>query len=114
MQSQKLLACRSNNKMVLTYFEIGCRIIEKEQQGAKRAQYGKKILQNLSDYLTLNIGKGWSIQNLRLIRQFYSVYSKSMIRQPPVSESSSSIGETLFPQFNPQISWKQLQSEIVN
>ena len=104
--AKRNLEKRVNTTMVLTYFEIGRRIIEKEQQGAKRAQYGKKILQNLSDYLTLNIGKGWSIQNLRLIRQFYSVYSKSMIRQPTVSESSSSIGETLFPQFNPQISWK--------
>jgi len=96
-----------NTTIVVTYFEIGRRIIEREQQGAKRAQYGKKVLQNLSDYLTANVGKGWSIQNLRLMRQFYIVYSKPKNRQPVVSESDSRIGEPAVPQFDPQISWKQ-------
>jgi predicted nuclease of restriction endonuclease-like (RecB) superfamily len=104
-----------NMTIVITYFEIGRRIIEREQQGAKRAQYGKKVLQGLSDYLTAKLGKGWSIQNLRLMRQFYIVYSKPKIRQPVVSESGyltrvSRIGERAVPQlpkFNPQISWKQ-------
>jgi predicted nuclease of restriction endonuclease-like (RecB) superfamily len=96
-----------NTAMVFTYFEIGKRIIEKEQQGAKRAQYGKKILQGLSDYLTAKLGKGWSIQNLRLMRQFYLVYSNTGIRQPAVSEFNLQIiGEPVVTQFNPQISWK--------
>ena len=94
-----------NTTMVVTYFEIGRRIIEREQQGAKRAQYGKKILQNLSDYLTANVGKGWSVDNLKLMRRFYVVYSKPKNRQPVVSESCSQISETLFPQFNSNITW---------
>jgi len=108
--------------MVVTYFEIGRRIIEREQQGAKRAQYGKKVLQGLSDYLTAKLGKGWSVDNLKLMRRFYVIYSKPKIRQPVVSESDSRIGqpvvpqfnnktnpisETLFPQFNSNITWSQ-------
>jgi len=105
-----------NTTMVITYFEIGRRIIEREQQGAKRAQYGKKVLQNLSDYLTANIGKGWSIQNLRLMRQFYLVYANPKIRQPLVSESEVQIKNSSVPQFNPYISWKQyiLLTRITN
>ena len=95
-----------NSAMVVTYFEIGRRIVEKEQQGAKRAQYGKKVMQGLSDYLTKRLGKGWSIQNLRLMRQFYLVYSKPKIRQPVVSEFGFPANKTLFTQFNSQISWK--------
>jgi len=83
-----------NSTMVVTYFEIGRRIIEKEQQGAKRAQYGKKVLQGLSDYLTKHLGKGWSIDNLKLMRRFYVVYS-----------AATPIGESVIPQFNPHITW---------
>ena len=83
-----------NSTMVVTYFEIGRRIIEKEQQGAKRAQYGKKVLQGLSDYLTKHLGKGWSIDNLKLMRRFYVVYS-----------AVTPIGESVITQFNPHITW---------
>ena len=80
--------------MVITYFEIGRRIIEKEQQGAKRAKYGKKIIQGLSDYLTKHLGKGYSIENLKLMRRFYVVYS-----------TVTPIGESVITQFNPHITW---------
>jgi len=79
--------------MTITYYEIGRRIIEKEQQGEKRAQYGKRILQGLSDYLTNNLGKGYSVENLKLMRRFYAVYSESLIGQSPIT------------QFSPNISW---------
>jgi len=95
-----------NTTIVITYYEIGRRIIVQEQHGEKRAQYGKKMLQGLSDYLTANLGKGWSIQNLKLMRQFYMVYSKTRIGQPVVSQSNSQIGEPVVSQLNPAISWK--------
>ena len=79
--------------MVVTHYEIGRRIIEKEQLGEKRAQYGKRILQGLSDYLTAELGGGFSVDNLRLIRKFYSVYSAFEIQESPI------------PKFNPNISW---------
>jgi len=77
-----------NLSMVYAYFEIGKRIVEEEQNGENRAEYGKQILQSLSDHLTATFGKGFSVGNLKNIRQFYKVYSKDWI------------GETVFSQFS--------------
>jgi hypothetical protein len=66
-----------NHTMVLTYFEIGKMIIEEEQNGKQRADYGKQIIKSLSERLTNEFGKGFSQRNLEQIRQFYSVYSKT-------------------------------------
>lgn len=75
-----------NLSMVYTYYEIGKMIVEEEQNGTQRAGYGKYILKNLSVYLTENFGKGYSPDNLKLMRKFYTVYSHD------------TIGETVFPQ----------------
>jgi hypothetical protein len=66
-----------NQTMVLTYFEIGRMIVEEEQNGKQRADYGKHIIKSLSERLTKEFGKGFSQRNLEQIRQFYSVYSKT-------------------------------------
>lgn len=66
-----------NSTMVYTYFEIGRIIIEDEQNGKDRAEYGKQILKGLSEQLTNEFGKGFSLRNLEQIRQFYITYSKS-------------------------------------
>ncbi|MBP6385381.1 MAG: DUF1016 family protein [Pseudarcicella sp.] len=66
-----------NHTMVLTYFEIGRMIVDEEQNGKHRADYGKKIIKSLSERLTKEFGKGFSQRNLEQIRQFYSVYSKT-------------------------------------
>ncbi len=69
---------RSVNKtMVYTYFEIGRLIIEEEQQGKFRAEYGKSVLKSLSYKLNKEIGKGFSVDNLENMRRFYLAYSKS-------------------------------------
>ena len=69
---------RSVNKtMVYTYFEIGRLIIEEEQHGKDRAEYGKSILKTLSDKLVKEIGKGFLVDNLENMRKFYFAYSKS-------------------------------------
>ena len=69
---------RSVNKtMVYTYFEIGRLIIEEQQHGKDRAEYGKSILKTLSDKLVKEIGKGFSVDNLENMRKFYFSYSKS-------------------------------------
>ena len=60
---------------VYTKYGIGQYIVEDEQQGEYRAQYGKQVLQNLSARLTDRFGDGWSYPNLRKIRQFYLTYS---------------------------------------
>jgi hypothetical protein len=66
-----------NQTMTLTYFEIGRMIVEEEQNGKDRAEYGKQLLKGLSEQLTNEFGKGFSIRNLEQIRQFYMTYSKS-------------------------------------
>lgn len=66
-----------NSAMVKTYFEIGRLIVEDEQKGFERAEYGKETLKNLSVRLTKEFGKGFSQRNLEQMRQFYLVYSIS-------------------------------------
>ena len=65
-----------NQTMVLTYFEIGRMIVEEEEKGENRAEYGKKILKILSKKLTEKYKKGFSLTNLKQIRSFYLVYSE--------------------------------------
>lgn len=75
-----------NQTMVLTYFEIGRMIVEEEQDGKERADYGKQILKELSKVLTKEFGKGFSSTNLKQMRQFYLIYS---IGQTPSDESEN-------------------------
>ena len=70
-----------NISMVYSYYEVGRAIIEEEQNGKQRAEYGKAILKELSKRLTESLGKGFSVENLKLMRRFYVVYSKDQIGQ---------------------------------
>ena len=85
-EAKKNVKTAVNIAMVYTYFEIGRMIIEEEQNGDNRAEYGKYIIRNLSSFLTEHYGKGYSVDNLKLIRRFYIIYK------------TDSIGETVFPQ----------------
>ena len=64
-----------NRAMVEAYWMIGKRIVEEDQEGKTKAEYGKKLLENLSRNLTDEFGKGFSYANLRNFRQFYLTYS---------------------------------------
>ena len=63
-----------NQYLVDTYWNIGQYIVEFEQEGNLRAEYGKGLLQKLSKDLSLTLGKGFSLSNLIRMRQFYSAY----------------------------------------
>ena len=63
-----------NSTMTKTYFLIGKRIVEEEQNGNERAEYGKSLIKNLSLELTKEFGKGFSQRNLEQMRKFYKVY----------------------------------------
>ena len=78
-----------NQTMVLTYFEIGRMIVEDEQQGRERAAYGKQVLKELSQKLTQQFGKGFSVENLDRMRYFYKTYS-SKISSTPLTKLSLS------------------------
>jgi predicted nuclease of restriction endonuclease-like (RecB) superfamily len=77
---------RSSNTILLeTYWQIGRLIVEDEQKGANRAQYGKATLKHLSQALTLEFGKGFDESNLRNIRQFYLAFPIRDALRPELS-----------------------------
>ena len=94
LQNARLQVLRNvNSTMTYTYFEIGRMIVEEEQNGKERAEYGKQILKGLSGQLTKEFGKGFSVRNLEQIRRFFLIYSKSetlsRILQIPISQTVS-------------------------
>ena len=82
-----------NTTMTQTYFQIGKRIVEEEQGGETRAEYGSALLKNLSSELIKEFGKGYSEQNLKNMRQFYLIYQK---RQTVSSEFKLSWSHYIF------------------
>lgn len=79
-----------NSTMTKTYFLIGKRIVEEEQDGNKRAEYGKNLIKMLSEKLTKEFGKGFSETNLEQMRKFFKVYG---------------IPQTLSEEFQFNLSW---------
>ena len=84
--SKQSLIKSVNQTMVYTYFELGRMIIDFEQEGEKKAEYGKEVLKNLSEKLAENFGKGFSVNNLENMRRFYLAYSQN---KKPISENVS-------------------------
>ena len=72
--ARKYVASSVNTAMVQAYWLIGKRIVMQEQNGSGRAEYGKQIIEKLSDALTKEFGKGFRITNLKYIRQFYMMF----------------------------------------
>jgi predicted nuclease of restriction endonuclease-like (RecB) superfamily len=77
-QSRQKVATAVNLTMVYTYYEIGRYIVEDEQQGEQRAEYGKAVLKELSARLTERFGQGFSVINLQYMRNFFLLYSKQI------------------------------------
>ncbi len=84
-----------NFTMVQAYWRIGMLIIEHEQDGKSRAEYGKAVLEDLSKKLTIEFGKGFSVQNLRYMRQFYRLFRKRHAVR----------GESIDNVLRPELSW---------
>lgn len=89
-----------NQAMTQAYWLIGQRIVEEEQGGESRAQYGKAIIKTLSETLSPEFGKGFSVRNLEQMRAFYLLY------QIPQTLSA----ELKSPSF--QLSWSHYQMLI--
>jgi predicted nuclease of restriction endonuclease-like (RecB) superfamily len=91
LESARRAAARTVNAvMTATYWEIGCRIVEHEQGGAKRAAYGKELIPRLARDLTAKFGRGFGVDNLELFRAFYLTYPSVRIRQT-VSGNSETV-----------------------
>ncbi|KFC18754.1 YhcG family protein [Chryseobacterium sp. FH1] len=73
-QSRERVFRLANSTLLLSYWQIGQLIVEDEQQGKDRATYGKFVLKNLSEKLTLEFGKGFDYTNLSNMRKFYQAF----------------------------------------
>ncbi|WP_294311825.1 PDDEXK nuclease domain-containing protein [uncultured Chryseobacterium sp.] len=91
-----------NQTIVLTYFEVGRMIVEDDQHGESRAEYGKAVLKDLSLHLTKRFGKGFSQRNLEQMRQFYLSYSIPQTLSAE-SENINTIQQSSLIKFN--LSW---------
>jgi predicted nuclease of restriction endonuclease-like (RecB) superfamily len=74
-EAKKSIVRNINHTMVYTYYEIGRMIVDDEQKGKYRAEYGMRVLEELSGRLTKEFGKGFSQRNLEQMRQFYLTYA---------------------------------------
>jgi predicted nuclease of restriction endonuclease-like (RecB) superfamily len=88
--------------MAHTYFEIGRRIVEEEQNGKERAEYGKHLIKSLSKRLTDEFGKGFSSTNIKQMRTFYNIYGKG---QAVTDESKEQKGQTVSDDLKFKLSW---------
>jgi predicted nuclease of restriction endonuclease-like (RecB) superfamily len=91
MAARKAVSRGVDLVQVHTCFEIGRHIVEYEQKGAARAGYGKEIVKSLSKKLSAEFGQGFSLSNLKLMRQFFVLFR----------ERAGKIGQTLSGQFPP-------------
>src|SRR3989339_602772 len=76
-EARKKVYTEINFVLVKTYWEIGRHIVEFEQQGEEKAEYGTALLDLLSVNLKLRYGKGFSKSNIIYMRLFYIKYQKS-------------------------------------
>jgi predicted nuclease of restriction endonuclease-like (RecB) superfamily len=115
-----------NSNMIIAYWLIGREIVFELQSGEERAEYGKQVLENLSNKLQEQYGNGFSVANLKNFRQLYLTYPNRLDsirhlsggelalqdekRYPPGSESEDAIilspaGRELAKGFSPQLTW---------
>ena len=84
-EQARLQSVRTVNKIVVrAHWEIGRRIVQDEQNYNIRAKYRKRVLENLSRDLTKKYERGFSVTNLKCMRQFYFVY--------PIGQTSDQLG----------------------
>jgi predicted nuclease of restriction endonuclease-like (RecB) superfamily len=95
LETARRTAARTVNAlMTATYWEIGRRIVEFEQGGEKRAEYGEALLQRLAQDLNAKFGRGFSYPNVNKFRQFYLAFPSANILSTPSIESTESILST--------------------
>jgi predicted nuclease of restriction endonuclease-like (RecB) superfamily len=95
LEAARRAAARTVNAlMTATYWEIGRRIVEFEQGGEKRAEYGEALLQRLAQDLNAKFGRGFSYPNVNKFRQFYLAFPSANILSTPSIESTESILST--------------------
>ena len=76
---------------VVSNWLVGRRIVEQEQHGQERAQYGKHIVDLASEALTAEFGKGYSVVNIKSFRKFYLTFNNLLIGQTPSAQSENGL-----------------------
>jgi hypothetical protein len=116
-QARATVAHTVNSQMVIAYWMIGREIVEEEQQGEARAEYGKRLIEELSFRLTKRYKKGFSTTNLRYFRQFYLTYvNRSPKIRPltggelPMNKKSHPIGGESAEGFHPALGWSHYRA----
>ena len=80
LEEARRYAARSVNAILAaTYWEIGRRVVEFEQEGKERAEYGSTLLQRVSKDLIKRFGRGFGVDNLQRMRAFYLEYKQETI-----------------------------------
>jgi predicted nuclease of restriction endonuclease-like (RecB) superfamily len=93
-EARRASARSVNAIMTATYWLIGRHIVELEQHGKTRAEYGEEVLQRLAQDLTAKFGRGFSYPNVNKFRQFYLAFPPQNILSTPSIESGQSILST--------------------
>ncbi len=100
--SARKQAYRSANQLiVIRNWLIGCRIVEQEQHGKQRAEYGKRVLEIASESLSKEFGKGFGLSNIKNFRQFYLTFKGLQIRQ--------TVSDELAIPYCPNLSWSHYE-----
>ncbi len=94
-EARRVSARTVNAIMTATYWEIGRRIVESEQEGKRRAGYGEELLKKLSADLTGRFGRGFSPDNLENMRRFYMTYKAAKISETASRKLSKKKSETV-------------------
>ena len=91
-----------DTEMVSAYWRIGREIVEEEQHGQKRTEYGQAVLQTLSRRLNQKYGRGFSVDNLERARKFYLTYPTGRLEEKSATVLRKS---SIEPQFHYNLSW---------
>ena len=111
-QARRFVGRTADLTMCVTYFEIGRMIVEEEQGGKARAEYGKGLMNELAKFLTEKFERGFSLSTLKNARQFYNVYAPSIQHTLPAELNSETKSQTLISFFESQIFTKKSQAMI--
>ena len=88
----KQKACQAADLyQVVSNWLVGRRIVEQEQHGQERAQYGKHIVELASEALTAEFGKGYSVVNIKSFRKFYLTFNNLLVGQTPSAQSENGL-----------------------
>jgi len=111
-QARRFVGRTADLTMCITYFEIGRMIVEEEQGGKARAEYGKGLMNELAKFLTEKFARGFSLSTLKNAKQFYNVYASSIRQTSSAELNNESKSQTLISFFESQLFTKKSQAML--